>query len=194
MNITDYIVNFIQQRSDYSANAISDARKEIVKQYLLKFANIIKIKVNWTEINLASELKKDIANQMMIKPNDTIELSWAMMIDGLHMMNSESTDRAHNMNVRTRFLWEFITSGMFLATEIIEPTPKSSFWLNDFKNSFNDIDIKYTYDVRSWETVESVLKNIFLFLKKKLLINLIKMLMIMKKREKTYYNIIMLHR
>lgn len=43
-----------------------------------------------------------------------------MMIDGLHMANSDP-DRKKNMNARTRFYFEFAVSDMFLPTEVLEP-------------------------------------------------------------------------
>jgi hypothetical protein len=33
-----------------------------------------------------------------------------MLMDGLHMKNSSDPDKAHHMNARTRFLFEFVAT------------------------------------------------------------------------------------
>ncbi|EKD66543.1 MAG: hypothetical protein ACD_49C00036G0006 [uncultured bacterium (gcode 4)] len=157
--ISDYLVNFVQQRADYWSSALSDSQKWNIWENLSKFASIINIKINGKTVNLETEFKKEKSKQLVIKPSDSIEISWPMMIDGLHMVNSDSEDRAKNMNARTRFLWEFIVSGVFYPTELIEPTEKSSFYKKDFANIYSDVKMKWNYDLRVGDTIESVLKS-----------------------------------
>ncbi|MCK9272831.1 hypothetical protein M0P65_04770 [Candidatus Gracilibacteria bacterium] len=157
--VSDFLVNFVQLRADYGSSALSDSQKPVIKENLLKFASIINIKVNGKTINLETELKKDPSKQIIIKPSDNIELSGPIMLDGLHMVNSDNPDRVKNMNARSRFLWEFIVSGVFYPSELIEPTEKSSFFKKDFGNIFSKLKEKRTYDLRPGDSIEGVLKS-----------------------------------
>lgn len=157
--ISDYLVNFVQLRADYWSSVLSNSQKPIIKENLSKFASIVNIKVNWKKINLETELKKDNPKQIAIKPSDNIEISWPLMLDWLHMVNSENPDRVKNMNARSRFLWEFIVSGAFYPSELIEPTEKSSFYKKDFGNIFSKLKEKWNYDLRPGDSIEWVLKS-----------------------------------
>jgi hypothetical protein len=70
------------------------------------------------------------------------------------MVNSDNPDRVKNMNARSRFLWEFIVSGVFYPSELIEPTEKSSFFKKDFGNIFSKLKEKRTYDLRPGDSIE----------------------------------------
>jgi hypothetical protein len=44
-----------------------------------------------------------------------------MMVDGVHMQNSDNKDRQENMNSRTRFFFELATPQRLYFSELLEP-------------------------------------------------------------------------
>lgn len=126
ISVIDYMASFLQQRGDYSQRVMTEAGKKQMIAGMKDYASLIHLKVNGANVDLAAEFKLPISKRMKITPEDTIEITGPMMIDGLHMFNSDG-DRAGKMNTRTRFFFEFAVSGVFLPTELLEPGETSSF-------------------------------------------------------------------
>ena len=91
-----------------------------VMEGLQKYASLVHLKVNGKSIDIAQEFTKPQNKRTKILESDIVEISGPMMIDGVHMVNSDP-DRRKNMNSRTRFYFEFLSSGVLLPTEVLEP-------------------------------------------------------------------------
>ncbi len=158
MSVFDFLTNFIQQRADYWTSALADWQKKLVQKNLHKFSEIIHIKVNWKEINLSEEFQKEASEMLKIQSTDKIEVSGPIMIDGLHMVNSSDPDKVKNMNARTRFLWELIWVWTFVISEYLEPAVWVLWvWSHDNRIIW-DLETKWIYSLKKWDTVESAIK------------------------------------
>lgn len=159
MTLFDFVVNFVQQRWDYGMWSLMTWTKKIVRANLHTFQSLIKIKVNWVEIDLSEEFKKDSDKMLLIKPEDKIEIYGPIMIDWLHMLSSPDISRRIYMNARTRFYFEFILIWNFLPSELLEPSD-NVFWIWIKKDDLiSKLDLKWVYSIKVWDTVESAIKN-----------------------------------
>lgn len=168
LNVVDYIANFIQQRLDYGPSALNSSARKKVIEWIIKYNSMIKIKIDWKEINLAEEVVnyQNKKSSIFVKPESKIEISWPLMIDWEHQANSDDPDRREKMNSRTRFFFEFIVPQTYLATELLEPNENSSFRKTEFWKYSDKFKVKWTYDIRRWETVEKALKEKIIILEK----------------------------
>lgn len=158
----DFLLSFLEKRWDLS-NLKWEEWKEIFFKWLEKYHNIIKVKVNWEEINIISEIGKDKNQRIKIKKTDKIEISWPMLMDWLHMQNSNDPDKVKNMNARTRFLWEFVMTWDFLPTELIEHDENWPFWERNFWDYRDKIKILWVYSLKKWEyKLEKKIKEMIL--------------------------------
>jgi hypothetical protein len=57
------------------------------------------------------------------------------------MVNSD-TDRKEKMNARTRFFFEFVASGVFLPTELLEPNKDSNFVKEKYGKITDNLKVK----------------------------------------------------
>lgn len=159
ISVVDFLVNFIQQRADLSQRYISQDFKKEVEDGLVKYWDLVNFKLNWKEINISEELKKPKYERIQINPEDNFEISWPMMVDGVHMVNAPEEDRRQKMNARTRFFFELVATWVFFPTELLEPNEKSSFRNMKLSDVAEKLPTKWSYDLRRWDTLEKVLKN-----------------------------------
>lgn len=160
VTLVDYTANFIQDRLDYGPVAFSPESRAKIIEWIIKYNSLIHIKVNWQRILLDMEARnyQKGLSTIFVKPETKIEISGPMMIDWEHQLNSPDKDRQKKMNSRTRFFFEFMIPGTYLATELLEPGKNSSFRKTEFGKPSDKFEVKWVYDVRRWETVEKALK------------------------------------
>ncbi|MFZ5341286.1 MAG: hypothetical protein ACOZBL_01620 [Patescibacteria group bacterium] len=58
---------------------------------------------------------------MKISSKDYIEIFGPLMIDGEHQSTHHLEDRRRKMNLRVRFLFEFIVAKTYFPTELLVP-------------------------------------------------------------------------
>lgn len=154
----DYLANFLQQRGDLGIFMMTEAGRSRMMEGMKKNASLIHLKVNGNAIDMVKEFEKPKQEYLKIRESDTIELSGPMLIDGVHMSNSD-LDRQKNMNARTRFFFEFVASGVLLPTEILEPGKETTFRKEKFGKLTDGLSIKGVYDLRHGMTLERALKK-----------------------------------
>ncbi len=159
MTVFDFLTSFVQQRWDYWVWSLMNWTKKVVQDNLHIFHSLVNIKVNWKQIDLSKEFKKDKEKMFKIKPDDKIEIYWPIMIDGIHMLSSPDISRRINMNARTRFYFEFIIIWKFLQSELLEPQ-ENVLWIG-VKNDdiIWELDVKGVYSINVWDTVEKAIKD-----------------------------------
>ncbi|MDD2870981.1 MAG: hypothetical protein PHS49_03240 [Candidatus Gracilibacteria bacterium] len=159
MTVFDFMTNFIQQRGDYGRSALADWQKKVVQEKLLKITSLIHIKVNGNEVNLGEEFAKSKDDMFKIFPDDKIELYGPIVIDGLHMVNSDDSDKRKNMNARTRFYFEMIGIDTFYVSESLEPQNGSIGVGVNHNEIFNKLVSKGVYALKKGDTAESAIKD-----------------------------------
>jgi len=177
ISVIDYLANFLQQRGDYGSIVMTDIWRKQMIDGMQKYASLIHLKINWKEIDIAKEFDPKKQDKIQVVPTDIIEISGPMMIDWLHMVNSD-TDRKEKMNARTRFFFEFVASGVFLPTELLEPNKDSNFVKEKYGKITDNLKVKWVYDVRYklnedgtilvWKTGSVFSENIEQILKKQI--------------------------
>lgn len=85
---------------------------------------------------------------LFISPEDSVEISGAMMVDGEKQSTHPDPSRQNAMNIRTRFFFEFFLSGAYRPTELLVPGVESSFSRHDFPNQVGELKIKGMYGLR----------------------------------------------
>jgi hypothetical protein len=162
-DFTNFMLDFLQERVDLvSLWENSGNWRDVLLKWLKKYNWLIDIRINGTPINIAEEIKKPKKEQFKVNKDDKIEISGPMLMDWLHMKNSEDPDKAHNMNARTRFLFEFVATSKFLPTELIEHDPSWPFARETFGDYRDKLDYLAIYDLRKWEILEKKIKKIAL--------------------------------
>lgn len=144
----DFLMNFMQPRGDLSSRYMQDAFRTELTKNLSKYSSLIHLKINGKSVDIAQEIGKKKSDMLRVNPDDTIELSGPMMIDGVHMATSSDPDKRENMNSRTRFFFELVAMGDLLPTEILEPGAKSTFRKDGFERITDALKVKGTYDLR----------------------------------------------
>lgn len=158
MSIFDFIVNFVQQRWD-DWTALADYQKIVVEDKLLRFNTLINIKVNGVSIDLSEEFWKKKEKMIKINPDDDIEIYWPIMIDWLHMVNSDDKDKREKMNARTRFYFEFVVLWNYYISELLEPWKWVLGIWDEIDNDISELDVKWVYALKKHDTVEWVVKD-----------------------------------
>jgi hypothetical protein len=142
IGVVDYLLNFVQQRADYSPEVLKqDGRKQILEG-LTMYAGAVHIKVNGKPINIAEELKKGIKDQFKVSPEDTVEISGPVMSDGFHMFNLKDPVERTKMQGRQRFFFELLATQTFFPSEVIEPTPGSLMHQTKFRETTDTVKTK----------------------------------------------------
>ena len=117
----DFILNFIQSRSDFGGS-LSDAYRKDISKGLAIYGDLLQIKVNGVPLNIIQELYvQDPKTRTMVSPEDRIEISGPMMVDGEKQPNHADPSRRETMNGRTRFFFEFFLSDVYIPTELLVP-------------------------------------------------------------------------
>lgn len=78
--------------------------------------------------------KVDREKSMAIFPEDMIEISGPMMVDGEKQSTHPDISRQKAMNIRTRFFFEFFLSEIYLPSELLVPGKESSYARREFSN------------------------------------------------------------
>lgn len=144
--VTDYVYNFVASRADYSGASRPEGRERILAG-MRKYAGIVNVSINGQKVDLAAEFAKPEKERMKVSPDDRVEFSGPLMVDGMHRIHPDA-DKRENMNARTRFFFEFAVTDTFYPTEIIEPGKDSTFARTAFENPASGLKVKGTYDLR----------------------------------------------
>lgn len=170
INIINYLIWFVQQRQDLVW--YTKTFRDKIEQWIWLYSNLINISINgktvnvWEEFNKYKSWEKSLLN---ISSTDNIEISWPLMLDWVHYYNSTDLDEVKNMNSRCRFFFELVVTQNLFPSEMLEPSKGVSFfkddlWEDEFDGISNHLRIKAMYDIRRWESLESVLyRNIPIF-------------------------------
>lgn len=158
ITVIDFIWNFIQSRADLSSRVFGNDFRKVVLEGLKKYWGMIEFQLNGQKIDIIWEFEKPENERIKISPQDLFDISWPMMLDGLHMKNSDG-DRSEKMNGRTRFLFEFILMDEFIPTELLEPGVETGFRSIEPSSVAKNLPIKWVYDLRRDDTLEKVLKQ-----------------------------------
>lgn len=144
--VTDFVYNFVASRADYSGASQAEGKNRILDG-MKKYASIVKVSINGSPVDLAGEFAKPAQERTKVSPEDRVEFSGPLMVDGMHRIHPDA-DKRENMNARTRFFFEFAVTDTFYPTEIIEPGESSSFARTGFENPASGLKVKGTYDLR----------------------------------------------
>lgn len=146
----DFILNFVQSRSDFGGSLSEGFRKEILNG-LSVYGDILNIKVNGKSLNIMEELQsyKDPKKKgTVIMPEDMIEITGPMMIDGEKQSTHADISRQKTMNIRTRFFFEFFLSETYLPSELLVPGANSSYAIKNFPTHSGNLKVKGVYGLR----------------------------------------------
>lgn len=146
----DFIVNFIQSRADFGG-ALGDGFRKEIYNGLSIYGDLVHIKINGKPLNVQHELgiyKADQKKSMIISPEDAIEISGPMMVDGEKQTTHPDPSRQKAMNIRTRFFFEFFLSETYLPSELLTPGKTSSYAHHEFPGYAGKLKIKGVYGLR----------------------------------------------
>lgn len=92
--------------------------------------------------------KADRKKSISVFPEDSIEISGPMMIDGEKQTTHPDISRQIAMNIRTRFFFEFFLSETYFPSELLIPGKTSSYARREFSNHAGKLKIKGIYGLR----------------------------------------------
>jgi hypothetical protein len=147
ISVIDFVLNFIQSRSDFGGSLSDGYRKEILNGLSI-YGDLLHIKINGESVDIMKELdiyKSNKSKGMMVLPDHVFEITGPMMVDGEKQWTHSDVSRQKYMNIRTRFFFEFFLSQSYLPTELLSPGNNSSYLLWDQSKHVKDLKIPGVY-------------------------------------------------
>lgn len=91
--------------------------------------------------------KENKKTRLIVSPEDRVEISGPIMIDGEKQATHPDISRHERMNGRTRFFFEFFLSGTYIPTELLVPGKTSSYARRDFPHHASELVVKGAYSL-----------------------------------------------
>jgi hypothetical protein len=167
ISLEELMLNFIQKRADYSTRIMTTNWRKTLKSWFKKYFSLLNVSINWVKIDLNNykDLKK-----INLEKSDILNIKWPILIDWLHQSNL-TYDKKHKINTRSRFFFEYMSIDVFIISEFYEPWKDSFLRNNNFNNYTNKLNVLLSYDLKSWETLESKLYEIIPLIEKNAFLN-----------------------
>lgn len=177
-SFNDWLSSFIFDRADYEWANLENIKSK-VNDNIWKYLEFIDLEIeswsdkiiieSWTSITINWEKTysldtEDYNNKInyillkVINKDDKIKIKSPMMIDWEKQSNSNESDRKNNMNGRTRFYFEFLSSD-YLPTEMLVPWEDSSFSKENLSPKLEWLNVIWIYDLREWENLKNKLRE-----------------------------------
>lgn len=148
ISVIDFILNFIQSRLDFKWSLGEGSRTDIYNGLAI-YGDTLHIKINGKNVDIMDEYyKQNKKDRLIVSPEDRVEISGPMMIDGEKQATHSDVSRQEIMNGRTRFFFEFFLSGIYLPTELLVPWEESSYKRRDFPSDVSKLTVKGAYSLR----------------------------------------------
>ena len=150
-DIIKYFIDFVQERGWYNS-ALSNGTKKTIKERLEVFYPLVKISINWKEINFWEQFKLEKNERIKIWANDEIKIEWAIVWDGFHNVLSKNPEISEENNFRTMFFIEPLLIWTYVFSEVLEQNGLEKEVKETYIDSINEkIEITNLYDLKQWE-------------------------------------------